>query len=125
MKAYFTEKLKEVNERIKSTEKNIIGGITGTGNNSRTMEGIVELSKRLIALKDNKKELTTDAVKYCTVDEIIEIGSLTNYIGDETLNLLDKYSLESGYKYNSKAITIQERDKLIAKFGYSLKEAKV
>lgn len=125
MKTYFTDKLKEVNDRIKSTEKSIISGITGTGNTARNMEGIVELSKRLIILKDNKKELTTDAVKYCTVDEIIEIGSLTNYIGDETLNLLDKYSLESGYKYNSKAITIQERDKLVAKFGYSLKEAKV
>ena len=118
MNKYFLDKLKKLKEQINSTSNSIITGVT-----EYKLNELVSLSQRLTVLKESHRELTKDTVKYCSVDEIIEIANAVNY-SSEPLNLLDKYSLESTFKYD-RTVTINERDKLISKFGYSLKEAKV
>lgn len=119
MKTYFTEKLKKIVEQIESTKKSIINGI-----DDYNAKQLVSLSESLKVLNEKHSELTKDAVEYCTVEEILAIADTKSW-SNEPLNLLHKYSLESGYRYKNKAITTVERERLVKRFGYSLKDAKV
>lgn len=119
MKTYFTNKLKKTVERIESTKKSIINGI-----DDYNAKQLVSLSESLKVLTEQHSELTNDAVEYCTVEEILAIADTKSWNG-EPLNLFHKYSLEIGYKHKNKAITIAEREMLVKRFGYSLKDAKV
>lgn len=120
MKEYFIEKLTKSMRAIRTTEKHIIEAAT-----KMEMSSLLKLPLRLQEEKERHSEWITDLCTYCTVDEVIEISNLKDKYSNETLNLLDSYRLEYFYKYNNKGITISEKDKLVERFGYSLKEAKV
>lgn len=120
MKEYFIEKLTKSMRAIKTTEKHIIEAAT-----KMEMSSLIKLPLRLQEEKEKHSEWITDLCTYCTVDEVIEISNLKDRYSNEPLNLLDSYKLQYFYKYNNKGITISERNKLVERFGYSLKEAKV
>lgn len=120
MKEYFIEKLTKSIRAIKTTEKHIIEAAT-----KMEMSSLVNLPLRLQEEKKRHSEWITDLCTYCTVDEVIEISNLKDRYSNEPLSLLDSYKLEYFYKYNNKGITISERNKLVERFGYSFKEAKV
>ena len=120
MKNYFIEKLAKSMRAIKTTEKHIIEAAT-----KMEMSSLIKLPLRLQEEKEKHSEWITDLCTYCTVDEVLEIADLKDKYSNEPLCLLDKHRLEYFYKYNNKGITMSEREKLVERFGYSLKEAKV
>ena len=121
MKQYFIEKLTKSMSNIKTTEKHIIEAAS-----KMEMSSLMKLPQRLQEERQRHAEWVNDLCTYCTVDEVLEVADLKDRYSNEPLSLLDnKYTLEYFYKYNNKGITISERDKLVQRFGYSFKEAKV
>ena len=120
MKNYFTDKLKKSKESINKLEKIIIDAALGLN-----MEILVKSPAILLDLRYKHSELTKDCAKYCTIDELIELSDLKDYYSSDSLNLINSKDIEYYFKYESQGISTIERDKLIARFGYSLKEAKV
>jgi len=120
MKAYFQNKLVSIKDKINSTSKQIIKGV-----DEYKLNEIVSLSQSLKVLKQQHEELTKDAVKYLSVDDIIGLANhKASSYSPEVVNLLDKYPLESAFKHD-RTVTILEREKLVLTFGYSLRDAKV
>lgn len=121
MKQYFIDKLKNGLSNLKSTQNSILKEV-----DEGTFRGLTELSNRVLQHKQTIQDLVRDLPKYCTVAEVIEISNTkANYSDDELLLTKNIYDLEYAYKYNNKSISILEREKLIERFGYKLKEAKV
>ena len=119
IKQYFIDKLKENTRKIESYKKDIIQKVQDMNINE-----LNKMSESLKKLQEENRQLTKDCVKYCTVLEVIEISNTKSFMGDENIISFNKYELESSYKYD-KAITVEERNLLVARFGYSLKEAKI
>ena len=120
MKNYFTDKLKKSKESINRLEKRIIEAAT-----NMEMKALLELPKQLQTQREEHSEWNKDCAKYLSIDDLIEISNLTDKYSNESLNLINNRDIEYHFKYNSNGISITDRDKLIARFGYSLKEAKV
>lgn len=121
MKQYFIDKLKHSLSKLESTQNSILKEVD-EGN----FRSLTELSNKALQHKQTIQDLVRDLPKYCNVDEVIEISNTkANYSGDELLLTKNIYDIEYAYRYNNKSISIPERERLIARFGYSLKEAKV
>jgi hypothetical protein len=121
MKQYFIDKLKDSLSQLESTQNSILSEVAN--GNFRTLTA---LSNSALQHKQTIQNLVKDLPKYCSVDEVIEISNTkANYSSDDLLLTKNINDLEYAYKYNSKPIRISERDKLVERFGYRLKEAKV
>jgi len=121
MKQYFIEKLKDALYNLESTQNSILKEVAN-GN----FRILTELSNKALQHKQTIQELVKDLCKYCTVAEVIEVSNTkANYSGDELLLTKYIHDVEYAYKYNNKSITLSERDALVERFGYKLKEAKV
>ena len=121
MKHYFIDKLKDSLLNLESTQNSILREVAD--GNFRLLK---ELSNRASQHQLTIQNLIRDLPKYCSVDEVIEISNTkANYSSDDLLLTKNIYDLEYAYKYNNKPIRISERDKLVERFGYRLKEAKV
>lgn len=120
MKNYFIDKLTESKNEIKRLEKSIIQAAT-----NMEMKSLVSLPKTLIEQKKKHSELINDLCKYCSVGDVIEISNLKDKYSQETLNLISENNVRHFYRFNTDGITPSERDALVSRFGYSLKESKI
>lgn len=121
MKQYFIDKLKDSLSKLESTQNSILKEVA-EGN----FRNLTELSNRVLQNKQTIQDLVKDLTKYCSVDEVIEISNTkASYSGDQLLLTKNICDIEYAYKYNNKPITLSERDRLVERFGYRLKEAKV
>ena len=120
MKNYFIEKLTKSKKSINRLERKIIEAAT-----DMEMKALLELPKQLQIQKEEHFEWIKDCSNYLSIDDLIEISNLTDEYSQEPLNLINNKEIKHHFKYNSNGISVTDRDKLIARFGYSLKEAKV
>ena len=121
MKNYFIDKLKDSLSKLESTQNSILKEVA-EGN----FRSLTELSNRALQHKQIIQDLVRDLPKYCSVNDVIEISNTkASYSGDQLLLTKNIYDIRYGYEYNNKPITLSERDKLIERFGYELKKAKV
>lgn len=118
MKKYLQTKINEIADLIASAKKSILEQVT-----EGKFHSLKELSERIRLLEERRNEFTKDIVKNLTVDEVIEIAERKNYDGD-IISPFRKQDLEYNYKYSTK-VFIYDRDKLVAKFGYSFKDIPV
>lgn len=121
MKQYFIDKLKDSLSKLERNTNSILKEV-----NDGNFRILKELSDKALEHKQTIQDLVRDLPKYCTVEEVIEISNTkSSYSGDELLLTKNIHDIEYSYKYNTKTITLSERDKLVDRFGYRLKEAKV
>lgn len=121
MKNYFIDKIKDNLFELELTQNTILKEVAD-GN----FKILTELSNRALQYKQSIRELVRDLSKYCTVDEVIEISNTKVSHSKDQLLLSDNIDdIRYAYEYNSKAITLSERAKLVERFGYQLKSAKV
>ena len=120
MKQYFIDKLKSNNEAIKRMEKSILEAAS-----AMNLKVLMEAPEKLLKLKEYHKDLTNDCCRYCTVADVIEVSNVKDKYSGEALNLFDKKDIEYFYKYSTLGIHISDRDALVTRFGYTLKESKI
>lgn len=124
MKQYFIDKLKDSVKHLEGLQKSIVEAAA-----SLDLKKLMELPQVLTKAKEEYSTLVKDCVKYCTVDEVLEIADLKDWHGTTTLNLLEvngDYTVSYAYSYNKPdGVTLGERDRLVKRFGYRLKDIKV
>jgi hypothetical protein len=117
---YLTDKLKEISNHTKRVTANLIKAAENLD-----IKAIQASTEHLSHLKDDKKRLTEDCVKYCTVAEVIAICKRIDKYSGEVIELVTAGEIAYEYKYHSKPVTVEEREMLVKAFGYHLKDAKV
>lgn len=119
MKQYFADKLTQIARNIFHTEENIIVA-------AQEMD-VKKLQLGVDALKEEKdrlKEFTKDAVKYCSVEDIISLKQTPYTWREKSRVILCEYTIEYTYKYEQ-TVSVEERNALISAFGYKLRDAKI
>lgn len=119
MKTYFLTKLIDISNKIEKNTNSIVKNAQ-----ELDIKAIQDSTKRLNDNKDREKELINDAVIYCSVDDIIAISNEVDMIGDKKYKF-NEHTLAYAYKYTSKGVTSLERDRLVDRFGYQLKDIKI
>ncbi len=120
MKDYFIKKLTNIKEDIVRLQTAIIAAAT-----EMEMRQLVSLPSKLAEYNAKHRELTIDFCTYCSVDDVIEVSKLVDRYSQESLNLLNKRDIEHFYQYVSKGVSLEDRKKLVERFGYSLERTNI
>jgi len=120
MQSYLKDKLVKVNGNIENSKASIIREVS-----ENKFDKLISLNNSINNSIAIRKGLVEDAVKYLTVAELLEINENEDIFNRPRTPLFNEAEMAYAYKYNDKAITIQDRELLVSKFGYRLREAKV
>jgi hypothetical protein len=119
MRKYFSDKLTQTARNLFRLEESIIDAAQEM-NILRLQIGTTSLKEE----KDRLKEFTKDAVKYCSVEDIITLKETKYTLGEKSRSILCEDTVEYAYKYE-KTVSVEERERLMSAFGYKLKDAKI
>lgn len=108
---YIHSKLAELKENVKSTTDDLIKEL---GNLSSKV--LIDKARNIETLNIRIAESTNDAVRYLSIDEIIELNTLIE---------LNVHTLAMYYQYKHVGMTTDERTLLIKEFGYQFKTCKI
>jgi hypothetical protein len=119
MKKYFIEKLTGIMRNIDLVERDIIQAAT-----EMDVKKLQKATQSLAEEKELQKAFTKDAVKWCSVEDIVSFRDSPYTWRGVAREILCQHTLEYAYKYE-KTVTTSERDLLISTFGYHLRSAKI
>jgi hypothetical protein len=106
---YFINKLPALKGKIESLKKEIISTFVET-----TPKDAVKRAERLESLCNIYNEISNDACKYDTFDNIVIMLNA---------DVIDKYTVASYFKY-TEVVTIEQRD-ILKKISYMFNDVKV
>lgn len=122
LQEYLTERLKKAKSDVDSAKSKVISEAQ-----ELNIKALTAATERLQNYEMEYDKILKDIVKHIPVNEIIKISNLKDRWSAEPLNLIQGKNLVwtfNNVSYNKK-YSIEERDALIARFGYSFNDLKV
>lgn len=119
MKKYLQDKLFNVVDAIEATKRSILQQVA-----DGQFTHLKSHSDNIVRLQDRQDEFIRDIVVNLTVDEVIEINDRKNFMNEVLPSPFNLNRLYYHYKYSAK-VSINDRDKLVNKFGYKFKDIPV
>ena len=121
LKSYFQEKLYVLEKDIQNCKESIVKSAADLN-----VESLKNLSEKLRRLKEEKSSFTTDLCRFCTVEEVIAVSEYKPRLYYDNIGVnLSESCVRYYYSYISSGVSVQEREMLVKKFGYSLNNIKV
>jgi hypothetical protein len=111
MKEYFLTKLSKIHSDIERTKDSIVKYARGL-----EIKELLVCVEHLRKYEDQQEQFTKDAVINLSVSDFIDLFKK---------DIVRKYAAEYAYKYDTKGISLSERDLLSKECGYGFKDAKI